>query len=201
MKWIVLASLMMVSHLAQTAEVGTTVFTRGEVNATQDDTVRVLARRSPIYQQEHVTTGTDARAVLKLSDDTVVTLGEKASFRLAEYVFNEEEKRALLEIPVGAFRIITGKLTKNENPSFKVSTARSTIAVRGTDFWGGSIHEDAIDIALLDSDHSLIVSNEYGSVEITTPGYGTTVYEGKAPTEPKLWSEAMMEKAVGMISY
>ncbi len=131
MKWIVLASLMMVSHLAQEAEVGTTVFTRGEVNATQDDTVRVLARRSPIYQQEHVTTGTDARAVLKLSDDTVVTLGEKASFRLAEYVFNEEEKRALLEIPVGAFRIITGKLTKNENPSFKVSTARSTIEVRG----------------------------------------------------------------------
>jgi len=80
-------------------------------------------------------------------------------------------------------------------------TPRSNIGVRGTDFWGGSLHEGAIDIALLEGEHVLVVSNEFGSVEIITPGFGTTVYEGQAPSEPVLWPEDMVAKAVATISY
>lgn len=202
MKLISLAVCLLLSTIVAAEEAGKTVFARGDVVAKKSEAeFRDLKRNDPIFGDDFVTTGIDARAVLRLSDDTVITLGEEAEFSLEEYVFNETEKRAILDIPVGAFRIITGKLTKTSDPKFTVKTPRSTIAVRGTDFWGGSIHEGAIDIALLEGEHALVVSNEYGSVTITEPGFGTSVYDGKAPTAPIKWPDAMFAKAVSMIAY
>jgi len=56
--------------------------------------------------------------VLKLVDDTVITLGENAAFQLQEFAFNDTDKKAVINIPVGAFRVITGKLTKVDDPQF-----------------------------------------------------------------------------------
>lgn len=182
--------------------VGTTVFTRGEVVALLEDSQRELMRREPIFQQERINTGDHARAVFRLTDDTVITLGENADVAVDDYQFDTEDKRLLLDVTTGAFRVVTGKLTKTDQPNFTVTTKRSTIAVRGTDFWGGSLHgPDSLDVALLDGEHALVVSNDFGTVEITTPGFGTTIYPGKAPSEPRVWPEDMVNKAVASIAY
>lgn len=201
--WIVaLLGLGLAAHAMAAEEVGTTVFTRGDVIAAIDDAERELQRRDPIYAQERINTGEDARAVFRLTDDTVVTLGENADVLLEDYQFDEADKRLLLEVTTGAFRVVTGKLTLTDKPNFTVKSQRSTIAVRGTDFWGGSLHgPGSLDVALLDGEHALVVSNAYGTVEITQHGFGTTIYPGEAPSEPSQWPQAMMQKAVATIAY
>jgi len=184
------------------ATIGTTVFTRGEVVALASDEKRSLERRDPIFKEDRINTGDNARAVFRLSDDTVVTLGENANVVVEDYQYDDEDKRLLLDVTAGAFRVVTGKLTLTDKPNFTVKSQRSTIAVRGTDFWGGSLHgPDSLDVALLEGEHALVVSNDFGTVEITTPGYGTTVYPGQAPSEPTIWPADMVQRAVQTIAY
>ena len=204
MKPLILAllGLGMAAHIMAAEEIGTTVFTRGDVIAAVDDSERELQRRDPIFMQERINTGADARAVFRLTDDTVVTLGENADVLLEDYQFDEDDKRLLLDVTTGAFRVVTGKLTLTDKPNFTVKSQRSTIAVRGTDFWGGSLHgPGSLDVALLEGEHALVVSNAYGTVEITQHGFGTTIYPGEAPSEPRKWPADMMQKAVATIAY
>lgn len=201
--WIVgLLGLALTLNVSASDEAGTTVFTRGDVSAELADSQRELQRRDPIFQQERLNTGEDARAVFRLTDGTVVTLGENADVWVEDYQFDDQDKRLLLDVATGAFRVVTGKLTLTDKPNFTVKSQRSTIAVRGTDFWGGSLHgPGSLDVALLDGEHPLVVSNDYGTVEITTPGFGTTIYPGQAPEEPRQWPEDMVQQAVQTISY
>ncbi|HSG62187.1 MAG TPA: FecR family protein [Pseudomonadales bacterium] len=201
--WIVgLLGLALSININAAEEAGTTVFTRGDVLAATADGERELERRDPIFQNERLNTGEDARAVFRLTDDTVVTLGENADVLVEDYQFDDQDKRLLLNVATGAFRVVTGKLTLTDKPNFTVKSQRSTIAVRGTDFWGGSLHgPGSLDVALLEGEHPLVVSNDFGTVEITTPGFGTTIYPGKAPEEPRQWPADMVQQAVQTISY
>jgi hypothetical protein len=87
---------------------------------------------------DRILSGKDARVVVRLSEGSVVKLGENGTLRLAEIEPSREIFRAALEVLQGAFRFTTDIAAKTRKREVSVRVDTVTIGVRGTDFWGRS---------------------------------------------------------------
>lgn len=114
-------------------------------------------------------------------------------------MFSDEEANAAFELTKGVFRAVTGVITNRDDPRFRVKNLVGSIGIGGTDFWGGYLDENKVDVLFISGDKSILVENEFGSIELTEPGQSTTIVPGKAPTTPKFWPDAKVQRAVETI--
>ena len=180
--------------------VGKVSLVKGRASALQQASVTNLYVGAPVYAGARILTGSNARVRLQMVDDTVIILGANTEFVVSDYHYDAVANagRASLELVRGFFRAITGRITKRDNAPFTLKTATLTLGVRGTDFWGEQ-HPNLAQIALI-SGRSIIVSTRAGSVEITSPLYGTRVTSADKPPEPPYrWSDAELARAVGTV--
>lgn len=93
-----------------------------------------------------VRTGKDARLLLKMSEGSLVKLGENARFRIEEAKPKGGLFRATLSVLEGAFRFTTQAVAKNQKRDVRISIGQNaTIGIRGTDVWGrGSNQKDIV---------------------------------------------------------
>ena len=97
--------------------------------------------------------------------------------------------------------MVTGAITKTSNPNFTVNTPIGSIGVRGTDFWSGNLNNDeSIDVVLLESEHTVEVSNQYGKVVLTQTGEGTTLLPNKPPLSPRKWPQQKLNRALKTVA-
>lgn len=157
---------------AQTAEpAGKLERSKNEVTArpAAADPARPLIIGNPVFRNETVKTGAQARADFRLADATSLVLGENAEVRLDEFVYDEKGS-ATINLVTGALRFVSsaqghpGKLT--------IKTPVATIGVRGTDFWAGPI-DGVYGVLLLSG--NVEVSNAAGTVTLDTPRTGTLI--------------------------
>jgi len=133
------------------------------------DPVRSLTTGDKVFRNETLNTAAQARAELRLSDQTSLVLGENAEVRLDEFVYDEKGS-ATLNLVTGALRFVSsvqghpGKLT--------LRTPVATIGIRGTDFWVGPI-DGVYGVLLLTG--NVEVSNPAGTVTLDTPRTGTLI--------------------------
>jgi hypothetical protein len=85
---------------------------------------------------DRIISGKDARVVLKLSEGSVVKLGENGSLRLAEVNASKELFRAALQVLEGAFRFTTDVAARARKREVDLRLEQVTIGIRGTDVWG-----------------------------------------------------------------
>jgi len=159
-------------------------------------------RKTKLDVQDKVQTGDSARAQLKFIDGTLTTLGADSEMTIDAFTWSKGEAKPKAEFTLvkGVFRTITGAITKVTNPDYKVHTTVGSIGIRGTDFWGGQLDADAIDVLFVAGEHEIVVSNEYGTTVLTQPGQGTTIRQGQAPGKAKVWSKDKVARAVKTIS-
>ncbi|MDK1286636.1 FecR family protein [Pseudoalteromonas umbrosa] len=175
------------------------ILAKEQVTASSPIKERQLKRKSKIYKADTVKTGKHARAQLRFTEGTILTLGENTQFSVNQFEYRKTSE-AHFEFIKGAFRVVTGKITQATNPNFKIKTPMGSIGIRGTDFWGGNLYNaHTIDVILLDSEHPIVIENEFGRVVISTPGTGTTLEMGKPPSQPEKWSEKKLADAVKTI--
>jgi len=93
---------------------------------------------------DRILTGKDSRVLLKLSEGSVVKLGENGTLRFAELQPGKELFRAALQVLEGAFRFTTDLAAKARKREVTVRVEQVTIGIRGTDFWGRSRGERQI---------------------------------------------------------
>ena len=93
---------------------------------------------------DRILSGKEARVVLRLSEGSVVKLGENGTLRLAQIDPTREILRAALEVLQGAFRFTTDVAAKARKREVSVRVDTVTIGLRGTDFWGRSRSEAQI---------------------------------------------------------
>jgi len=93
---------------------------------------------------DRIISGKDSRVLVKLSEGSVVKLGENGSLRLAEVSASKELFRAALQVLEGAFRFTTDIAAKARKREVSVRVEQVTIGIRGTDFWGRSRAERQI---------------------------------------------------------
>jgi hypothetical protein len=145
---------------------------------------------SIIYSGDELSTGEDSRLNMRFLDKTFFTLGPEAKMKVDAY---DESEDAVLSfgasILKGAFRFASGFLSKKKPEFMSVRlTTTATIGVRGTHVAGevfehreenGVIIEASATVTLLEDeegrDTSIVVFNDYGSVTVDEPGYGTDI--------------------------
>lgn len=107
---------------------------------------------------DKVITGGDSRAVIKLSEGSVVKLGANGQLRFVELNATQQLFKGALDVLEGAFRFTTDVAGKNRKREVTIRASQVTAGVRGTDFWGRSRAGNEI-ICLID-----------GAVEVTAQG-------------------------------
>jgi hypothetical protein len=105
-----------------------------------------------------LSTGPGSRLLIKLSEGSLVKLGENGSLQLKELEPAETLFKAALGVLQGAFRFTTDALAKNRRRDINISVATVTAGIRGTDLWGKSSPDKQI-VCLIE-----------GRIEVGAPG-------------------------------
>jgi hypothetical protein len=98
-----------------------------------------LAPGMNLRQGDQVRTGGGSRLLLRLSEGSMVKLGENATLNVAELSPTQELLRGALNVLQGAFRFTTTALGANRRRDINISVSTVTAGVRGTDLWGKSM--------------------------------------------------------------
>lgn len=162
-----------------------------------------LAPGDAVHSGAVLETGPEGRLELSMADGTVLTLGGDSRFELTGYLWMDEADTglAVLSLSRGAFRAITGAITDTDTPRFEVQTTLATIGIRGTDFWGGYLEADALDVLFVAGGKTVAITNASGETVLTAPGQGTTIQPGQAPTPPTVWSDAKRQRAFATVTF
>ena len=188
-----LAAVATAPPVAAQDQAGRVVGLRGEVTAlATTGSTRTLQRGAFLYQGDRVDTGDDAAVSMRFTDGSRFYLGENASMSVDEYAFKEEETTGresfTASIFKGVFRFVSGIVAKRRNRAMGVRTPVATIGIRGTNV-AGEVDATSARIMLLapeegDEPTAIDVSNDFGSVTIDEPGFGTEVPDAQSPPSP-----------------
>ena len=162
-----------------------------------DGSVRTLRKNDAVYSGESITTGKGATVHISFADGSRFAVGSQAEFRLDKFVYKQgsDDDAFHSRIIKGAFRFISGLIAKSPRRDMTVGTVVATIGIRGTEVQGevsarsekdGVTVDASARIMLLEPEDkneqtSIIVSNDFGSVVIDKPGYGTEIPDEKSP--------------------
>ena len=189
---------------AQTAA-GEVARVQGAASATRAgaDAAMPLAVGDAVHSGDTLETDAGARLELSMADGTVLTLGGGTRLALDSYVWMEEAGTGLglLRLGKGAFRAVTGALTQVARPHFEVATPLAVIGIRGTDFWGGFLDADALDVLFVAGDKRIEITNAQGTTYLEAPGQGLTVQPGAAPGPMKVWGDAKRRRAFDTVTF
>ncbi len=119
-------------------QIGQMVWVSGSVKAvSSDQKSRELQRRSPIFEQDTITTGASSGGQIVFTDNSVVALRSDTVFKVDHYQFHPDSPdndAYVASVAKGGFRTITGLISKSKPDSYQVNTPVATIGVRGTEY-------------------------------------------------------------------
>jgi len=159
-----------------------------------DGTTTTAVVGTILHMKDELRTGANGRLQVTFRDNTVLTLGEKASV-IDRYVFDPDAGvgEAALNATKGALRFATGRLAAIPDKKITVSTPVAALGVRGTEFWFGQIGNT---YGALDFKPTVLVSNKAGTVTLSAPRQGTfIVSNSEAPGAPKIWTAEQVKFA------
>ena len=170
---------------------------------------------SLVRMSDTLHTGANARLQVTFRDNTNLTLGENASVVVDRFVFDPDTGvgEATLNATKGALRMVTGRISDMPNKDIKVSTPFAALAVRGTDFWSGTVKGQAG--VLLVHNSKLEVRGENCpegtdtdrrrcrcAVTLDQAEEGTYVdRQTGCPGFPRHWTQAEIEAALSTVSF
>ena len=174
---------------------------QGEASGTLGRTTRPLSLNASVFPHEVVSTGDAARLEVTFADNTRLTLGAKAKLTLDTYVFRPAARAGTIRFAViGAFRFLSGQLSKLATSSVNVTTPVATLGVRGTEFWGGPIDDQALGVFLIEG--AVSVSNAAGERILSQPGQGTNIAApGAAPGPVTIWPVGKVNRALAAVTF
>ncbi len=114
---------------------GTVLLAKGVVTATDVTQVsRVLARGAAIAEGDVINTANKSFAVIRMVDNTKLTLKPNTTIAIGAFNANEGEEEACINLVKGGLRTVTGLIGQRKPESFNLDTPIASIGIRGTDF-------------------------------------------------------------------
>ena len=174
---------------------------QGEASSAVAGTAEALGLGSSVFLNQEVSTGDAARLELKFLDGTQLTLGEKAKMILDTFVYNPAEGTGKLKMAVtGAFRFVSGQVSKQSDSEVAVTTPVATVGIRGTEFWGGPIDNQVLAVYLIEGE--VTVTNANGEQVLDTPGEGTNIATpDAAPSAVTMWPQDKIDRAIATVTF
>ncbi|MCD6680071.1 MAG: FecR family protein [Burkholderiaceae bacterium] len=94
-----------------------------------------LAAGAEIRSGDTIRTGGDGRVQIRFSDGSIVALQPDTAFRVDDYRYERNERRAFFFLLRGALRTMTGAIGKtNHDAEYRLKTPTATVGVRGTEY-------------------------------------------------------------------
>ena len=107
---------------------------------------------------DQVITGGGSRLLIKLSEGSLVKLGENGTLRFTELSAGRDVFKAVINVLQGAFRFTTDIAAKPRKREVSIGVSQVVAGIRGTDLWGKSMVGRQI-LCLIE-----------GRIEISAPG-------------------------------
>lgn len=200
-KMLYLACLFLLSAIAEAAEpTGEIARITGDSIAqarATDGSMRKLEVGSAVNTGDAISTGKDTTLVVRFADGSRFSLGSQSEFVVDKFSYKQgaEDNSFHTSFVKGVFRFVSGLVAKSTGRDMKVKLTVATIGVRGTQVEGEVSERQEKDgvridasarVVLLEPEEegkktSIIVSNEFGSVIVDQPGYGTEIPDEKSP--------------------
>ena len=171
---------------------------RGAATMRTSEGMEPLENGSLVYAAQQITVAKGTMR-LEFADGSFVILGDKTRMAVESFDYEPETKsvRGTFQFVRGALRAVTGRQALNRNIAIKDAMG-TTIGIRGTDVFAGNIEPGKLDVLLVESKRPVSVKNSQGGI-VLGAGEGTTVESGSAPTDPKLWPQAKVDKALALV--
>lgn len=181
--------------------IGTVSRIQGDASGTRGTAIQPLGANASVYPNEVVSTGDGTRLEIIFKDNTRLTLGEKVKLTLDTYIYNRTAGRGTVKFEIaGAFRFISGRLSKLAKSVASVTTPVANIGIRGTDFWAGPIDDQALGVFLING--AVSVSNVAGTQILNRSGQGTNIAApGAAPGPVTFWPSDKVNRALAAVTF
>jgi len=202
---IVIAALLLSSFAGGQATaqeaIGAVSRIQGEARGTRGGTTQALSINTSVFPNEVVSTGEGGRLEITFTDDTRLTLGEKAKLTLNRYVFDPAAGSGMIRFKVaGALRFLSGQILKLRTSVVRITTPVAVVGVRGTEFWAGPIDNQALGVLLIEG--AVSVSNAAGQQILRQAGQGTNIAApGAAPGPVTFWPPDKVNRALAAVTF
>lgn len=135
---VVLVTGMLPGTPAGAAVVGKATFVRGLMTAqpTTGDP-RIVGSGESIGENDVLRTGARSFAVIKLNDDSKITLRPNSVFKVDKFLNKQKTAgtgNVFLRLFKGGLRVVTGFIGKRNPNGYRLFSPNATIGIRGTDF-------------------------------------------------------------------
>ena len=134
---------------------------KSNVTITHNGVTVPLTANTPIYMGDTITTEKGSQALISFIDGTQMTLAENTKLKIDDYVFDPQGTHfsAVYSWMEGAFKYVSGLITKPKTSDTRIETPFGTIGIRGTEF-----------IARKDLGSGASVGLIHGSLDVTALG-------------------------------
>jgi len=193
MKYILLLFMMMGSLFAN---IGKITSISGKALALRDGNTILLHKGSNLEEKDVIKTMPNTRLQIVFNDHTVISLGQKTTFRVDKYAFNRQNKEARFSVTRGIFKSITGKIGHLNHSKYTLKTNNATIGVRGT-IYVGRIERNRESIACTSGE--IVVHTRRGSV-VVRRGEITTFTPFSKPSKPTKYKKQNLQLFKGVVS-
>lgn len=160
---------------ASLAASGTVILAKGVVTATDAaQTSRVLGKGAGIEEGDVINTANKSFAVIRMIDNTKLTLKPNTTIAIGAFNDKEGEEEACINLVKGGLRTVTGLIGQRKPESFNVDTPIASIGIRGTDFItricsGTECLQDEQDLTFVESDESAEATSAAESINQSLP--------------------------------
>lgn len=186
---------------AADTQIGAVTRLQGEAFWRAGSSLAQLSVGAPVFENQRVGTGAGSRLELTFDDGTKLTLGEDAVMSLDSFVYDPAQGTGKMALAVkGAFRFVSGQVSKQPDAQVAVATPVATVGIRGTEFWGGPIDDQTLGVFLIEG--AVTVTNAAGEQVLDTPGQGTNIANpGDAPGPVTIWPQDKVQRALATVTF
>ena len=165
--------------------IGKVIVSVGQVEAVDSDGAkRDLKRRSAVFTTDTVATYSGAKAQLRFTDGSMVSLAQNSLFKIEEYEFGGSGgEKAVYNLIKGGLQTITGAIGHTNKQDYTLKTPVATIGIRGTFYQVfltpsgglvGFVKEGGIVVENANGDTVSIQPGEYFSMDSATGDVSVT---------------------------
>ncbi len=172
------------------AAVGSVRALSGRAEAEREAQMRLLTQEGEVFAGDRITTGTGARAVLKLGAATELRMGSAARIRIDRFLINAG---GVIDLDQGAVMI---DKAPSSGGSLSLRSSHGLIAVRGTRFYAGPSNG----VFGIFVERGRVAVSGAGRQVVLGSGEGTDIVApGSPPTAPARWSAARIQTALSQV--
>ncbi|OQX73954.1 MAG: hypothetical protein B6D59_04080 [Campylobacteraceae bacterium 4484_4] len=164
---IILLFMLFVITLFASETVGKISAMRGDATLIRETSKLPLHTGDTLQRGDTIETEAKTRLQIIFNDHTVISLGQRTTFRINDYLFDTKAPKADFSITRGVFKSITGKIGKIAPKHFKLHTKNATIGIRGTTVLGEITNRKEM------------IACSYGKIVVTTLKESVSLIRGE----------------------